>query len=225
MKVKTLSLGNMDNNCYIVYDETTRDAAIIDAPTDAAKILSAIVDNQLACNYILLTHAHYDHIGALDELKNATGAQVCIHESEALALNDSTANLARYSGAKCPVSPADMLLRDGDVVQFGFVNTLVLNTPGHTVGGLCFYCTDTTPCENSIITKPALFSGDTLFHKDIGRCDFPGGSYATIKQSIRRKLYTLPDETIVYPGHGRSTSIAYEKQHNNYIRQDWEYEY
>ena len=220
MTIKTLSVGNMGNNCYIIYDDSSRKAAVIDAPTDAGVILKALSDNKLICAHILLTHSHYDHIGALDEIKSATNAQICIHELEASALNDPSTNLARYSGTTSPVSPADIMLKNDDAITIDNVNILVLHTPGHTAGGVCFYCTDASDDSQS-----ALFSGDTLFLKDIGRCDLPGGDYSIIKHSIRNKLYILPDETIIYPGHGRSSTLAYEKHHNNYIRQDWEYEY
>ena len=220
MKIITIPVGHMGNNCYIVYDESSHKAVAIDAPTDAEMILNTLCDNKLICTHILLTHSHYDHIGALDEIKSATNAKICIHESEARALNNPSANLAQYSGTHSPTSPADITLKDGDTIVIGDVNILVLHTPGHTIGGVCFYCTDRSSESDS-----ALFSGDTLFLKDIGRCDLPGGDYAVIKQSIRNKLYTLPSETIVYPGHGGSSTLAYEKQHNNYIRQDLEYEY
>ena len=213
MIIKTLSLGSMDNNCYIIADEDSRDAVVIDAPTNAQKIIDTLESNNLNCKYILLTHSHFDHIGALDALKAHTNAQVAIHSSETDKINSPSANYAFLAGASCPTAKADISLSDNDVITIGNIDISTIHTPGHTVGSMCFYA------------NGHLFSGDTLFFTNVGRCDLDGGNYDTIKVSIKEKLYILSDDTIVYPGHGRSSSIAYEKTHNNYIRQDWEYVY
>ena len=213
MQIKTLQLGHMDNNCYVIFDDTTRDAAIIDAPAEPRRILSYLEENSLECKYILLTHSHYDHIGALDMLKQVTGAQIGIHALEVNMLNNASANMSKFAGGHSPVSRADMILNDGDILSIGGIGLQCIHTPGHTVGSMCFYA------------GGVLFSGDTLFHTNIGRCDLEGGSYDVIKKSIRGKLYILPDDTIVYPGHGEDSLIGYEKKHNDFVRSDWEYEY
>ena len=213
MFFKMLSLGNMDNNCYILGDESSKHALIIDAPEESGTILDVLEDEGLKLKFVLLTHAHYDHIGALDEICEATGAEVFIHTFEADAINDPTVNLALYSGAPSPKTPASKKLVDGDIITLGNIELKTLYTPGHTVGSVCYY------------TDGCLFSGDTLFLRGVGRCDLPGGDFKILKQSIKKQLYVLPDSTDVYPGHGRATTIGYEKNHNEYIRTDWEYKY
>lgn len=213
MFFKMLSLGDMDNNCYILGDENTKQALIIDAPDEAGTILDVIEEWGFDLKYVLLTHSHYDHIRALDDICTATGAKVMLHTFEFDALNDPTVNLALYSGVASPETTPDKKLFDKDIITLGDIELKVLYTPGHTVGSVCYY------------TDGFLFSGDTLFLKDVGRCDLPGGDFKIIKESIKKQLYTLPEDTDVYPGHGRTTTIAFEKEHNNYVQQDWEYEY
>ncbi|MBE7026186.1 MAG: MBL fold metallo-hydrolase [Ruminococcaceae bacterium] len=213
MFFKMLSLGNMDNNCYILGDDKSKHALIIDAPAEAGAVLDVLEEEGLKLKFVLLTHSHYDHIGALDEICEQTGAEVMIHAFEEDAVNDPTVNLALYAGAPSPETTVSKTIVDTDVITLGDIDIKVLYTPGHTVGSVCYY------------TEGMLFSGDTLFLKDIGRCDLPGGDYKIIKESIKKQLYTLPDDTDVFPGHGRATTIGYEKEHNNYVQQDWEYEY
>ena len=129
------------------------------------------------------------------------------------AVCDPTVNLAAYADAPCPKTAPTRTVADNETLRVGDIDIKVLYTPGHTVGSTCYY------------TEGMLFSGDTLFLRNIGRCDLPGGDFDIIKESIRRQLYILPDDTDVYPGHGRTTTIGYEKKNNEYIQQDWEYEY
>lgn len=209
MIFKTLTLGVMDNNCYIIADKATKDAVVIDAPCEASKILELLNKENLNCRYIILTHSHFDHIGAVEELRKATGAKLAIHTLEA----DELLHPSMPAYAPRLEKAADILLNDGDTITVGSITIKAIHTPGHTKGGLCYY------------VDGKLFSGDTLFFGDVGRCDLSGGDYNTLKKSIKERLYTLPDDTTVYPGHGRSTTIAYEKANNNYVRTDWEYEY
>lgn len=211
MFFKMLSVGDMDNNCYILGDDKSKHAVLIDAPAEAGTILDVIEEEGLKLKYVLLTHSHYDHIRALDEICECTGAQVMIHAFEMDGLNDPTVNLSLYAGTESPEKAADKELVDGDIITVGDIELKVLYTPGHTVGSVCYY------------TEGMLFSGDTLFLRNVGRCDLPGGDFKIIKQSIKKQLYTLPDDTDVYPGHGRASSIGYEKNNNDYIQQDWEY--
>lgn len=212
MFFKMLSLGDMDNNCYILGDDKSKHALLIDAPAEVGTILDMLEEEGLKLKFILLTHSHYDHIRALDELCESTGAVVMLHTFETDGLNDPTVNLSLYAGCQSPEKTVDRPLQDGDVITLGDIELKVLYTPGHTVGSVCYY------------TDGMLFSGDTLFHKNVGRCDLPGGDFKIIKQSIKKQLYVLPDDTDVYPGHGRTTTIGYEKNYNEYIQQDWEYE-
>lgn len=197
----------MDNNCYIIADEVSKKAALIDAPCNASEILDYCEDEGLSLKFILLTHYHFDHVGALDDLKEATGAKIAIHSFEADGLCDPTVNLALYSDSPSPKSQADILLKDTDIIKFGSVRIKTLYTPGHTIGSTSFYIEE----ENM------LFSGDTLFYRNIGRTDLPGGDDEIIEQSIRKQLYPLPDETVVYPGHGMVTTIGEEKE-NGYFK-------
>lgn len=213
MFFKMLSLGDMDNNCYILGDEKTKQAVLIDAPAQAGEILDVLEEEGLTLKYVLLTHSHFDHIRALDDVCDQTGAKVMIHTFEADGLNDPTVNLSLYSSIASPETKPSKKLVDGDVITVGNIKIKVLYTPGHTVGSVSYYADD------------MLFSGDTLFLRGIGRCDLPGGDFKILKESIKKQLYTLPDDTQVFPGHGRTTTIGYEKEHNEYIRKDWEYEY
>ncbi len=201
MFLKILSLGNMDNNCYIIADEKSKQAAIIDAPCNSNEILNVLEDEGLTLKFILLTHYHFDHIGALDNLKEVTNAKVAIHSFEADGLCDPTVNLALYADAPSPSTSADILLKDSDIIRFGDVDIKVLYTPGHTIGGVCYYLED----------EQMLFSGDTLFCRGVGRTDFPGGDEDILEESIKKQLYILPNDTIVYPGHGMTTTIGNEK--------------
>lgn len=193
----------MDNNCYIIADERTKQAAVIDAPCSSGEILNVLEDEGLSLKFILLTHYHFDHIGALDSLKKATNAKVAIHSFEADGLCDPTVNLTLYADSPCPKTKADILLKDTDIIKFGDVSIKVLYTPGHTIGGVCYY----------IEKENMLFSGDTLFYRNVGRTDFPGGDEEILEESIKKQLYVLPDKTDVYPGHGITTTIGYEKEH------------
>ncbi len=202
MIFRRFSLGSLVTNSYIYYSEETGKAVLFDAPAEPGKILDYLNKNNLTLEYIFLTHAHYDHIGALSELKSATGAKVVIHEKEEKYLNDSTLNL---SNEPLPSLSADILTKDGDVFEFCDVEIKVIHTPGHTEGGVCY------------LFENILVSGDTLFLKSIGRFDFPLGSFEDEINSIKNKLMCLSDDVKVYPGHGFSTSIGRERKENPYL--------
>ncbi len=205
MTVKTLPLGMMQTNCYILYDESTNEAIVVDPACDFEAIKKCIEDLSLNVCYIIITHAHFDHIEALDELHEFTGAKICIGKPDSESLFDSSMNLSSAFGATSPSSKAELLLLDGDELSVSGNILKIISTPGHTRGGIC------------ILTDGILISGDTLFSESIGRTDFPGGNTATLIDSIKTKLFTLPDSTIVYPGHGPSTTIGHEKSNNPFI--------
>lgn len=203
-------LGDFMTNCYTVYNAVTRDAVLIDPACNARFLNNILVNEQLNCVAILLTHGHYDHIGALPELMELVGHKVPIYASaeEEDVLNDPRKNLSTMlSGQMVTVKP-DILLQDDQEIELLDTKLRCFLVPGHTKGGMCYYF-----AENGI-----LFSGDTLFARSIGRSDFPTGDGIKLVKSIKEKLMTLPDETIVYPGHNERTTIGKERNANPFIQ-------
>ncbi|MGE5593885.1 MAG: MBL fold metallo-hydrolase [Betaproteobacteria bacterium] len=205
--VRTVRVGALDTNCYIVACERTRKAVVIDPGDEPAKIVAALREDDLECETIVNTHGHVDHIAANGGVKAATGAPIAVHEADARALVDPAVNLsalvapARGPGEGGIRGPgADRLLEEGDEVVAGSVRLRVVHTPGHTPGSI------------SLVGDGVVFCGDTLFAGGgVGRTDFPGGSYDALVRSIELKLFCLPDDTVVYPGHGPSTTIGVER--------------
>lgn len=206
MKIARLEVGALGTNCYIVWCEQTKLAAVIDPGGDAALIMAKIRDEELKVEYIINTHGHGDHIGALAKVKQATGAPVLIHAADAAMLTSSTQNLSTYMGPGITCDPADRTVKEGETINFGSVLLRVLHTPGHTPGGIC------------LVGEKVVFSGDTLFAESIGRTDFPGGSYSQLIGHIQQKLMVLPDDYTVYPGHGSETTIGWERKMNPFIQ-------
>ena len=204
MIFQKLELGSFASNCYIVGDDTTKEGMIIDPGAEASHILQSVDTLGLNIIWIVLTHSHFDHIGALSEVKEATNASVAIHENDADTLQDQSHMRMFGISMDNPPSP-DRLLKDNDVIDIGNLHFKVLHTPGHTQGGIC------------LLTDGIVFSGDTLFNFGIGRADFPGASYEQELDSIQRKLMVLPDNTIVYPGHGPDTTIGVERRANPFL--------
>lgn len=207
MEFKRLPLGIYQANCYVLHDEKTGETAVIDPGGEFPVLKDYIESRNLKVKYIILTHGHGDHIGALRELKDYTGATVCIHSGDHEMLRSSRMNLSSEMGFAPVEMTADQLLKDGDVLELGSTRLNIIHTPGHSPGGICIYC------------EGSLFSGDTLFACSIGRTDLTGGSYNQIIASIKNKLLLLPDDTAVYPGHGPSSTILTEKKRNPFLNQ------
>lgn len=205
MIIEKLILGRLETNCYIIMDKKTKSSMVIDPADDCKKILAKA--NELGANIdsIFITHAHCDHICALDELADATGARVFIGIDDAEALYTDSYNLCREFGKASPETRADVILKDGQEYMLGRHPFKIIHTPGHTRGSICI-------CFDGF-----LISGDTLFYESVGRTDFLGGSMSDLANSIKEKLFTLPKGTIVYPGHGCETTIAHEIDNNPYI--------
>ncbi len=206
INIELIPAGYMETNCYVVWEDKSADAIIIDPGGSSDAIIGFIAENKLHPIMIVNTHSHADHIGANLILKNEYNCPILIHSAEAAHLTDANLNLSAFIGFTEPISaPPERLLNDGDTIQLGNSSFKVIHTPGHTPGGICLY-------NGSI-----LFSGDTLFAGSIGRTDFPGGSFEQLIESIKVKLMALPDEVKVYPGHGPSTTIGIERTDNPFI--------
>ena len=207
MILKTLVVGPFGSNCYIVGSEAGKHGLIIDPGADGKQILRAVNDSGLRISTIVITHAHIDHVGALAAIKEATGAKFAIHEAETgSGLGMLSTMLSSITGGSFSQPPQpDRLLKDGDTIDVDGLSFTVLHTPGHSPGGISLY-------GNGI-----LFSGDTLFNYGIGRTDLGGGNYEQIIDSIKNKLLILPEETVVYPGHGPATTIGEEKRGNPFL--------
>lgn len=202
LKVKCAVFGRLDNNCYLITDEKSGEAALIDCTEDSEKMREFMGDADL--KYILLTHGHFDHIGGVQGIKEMTGARSVISEEDAPMLESGKLSLAAFCGEHQVNSTADIMVSDGDVITLGESEIKVMLTSGHTKGGVCYICDD------------KLFTGDTLFYCSCGRTDFPGGSGIEIIASLKR-LADLEGDYIVYPGHDRQSTLDFERKNNPYM--------
>lgn len=210
MILEMLTVGPFMSNCYIVGSEVTGEGMIIDPGAEAEVILDSIRRLKLSVALIVATHSHIDHVAALSQVKEVTGAPFAIHEAEARGhhIPDELAQMVpEMMGHSLKSLPEpDRLLCDGEVIELGDLRFTVLHTPGHSPGGI------------SLLVPGIVFCGDTLFNFGIGRTDLPGGSYATLMNSIFTKLMVLPDDTRVLPGHGPESTIGIERKYNPFLR-------
>ncbi len=205
MIVKTLAVGPIMANCFVLGCENTAEAAVIDPGDEPDRILATLVDNNLTAKLIINTHGHFDHVGANRKLKEATGVPILIHALDTPMLSQLASSAAAWGMVAENSPPPDREIEDGDQVNFGDITLTVLHTPGHTPGGISLY------------TDTEVFVGDTLFAGSIGRTDFAGGSFETLKNSIQQKLFTLNEDLVVYPGHNNPTTIGTEKRTNPFV--------
>ena len=206
MKIYSYPLGMIYTNCYIVTNEDTKEGLIIDPSDQAADIKARIQELEITPVAILLTHGHFDHIMAAKDLKETYHIPVLAGEKERAMLEDYNLNGTLSVGRNYTLS-ADRLLKDGEELTLGGLKIKVIHTPGHTAGSVCYY----------FEKEKVLLSGDTLFLESVGRTDMPTGNTHDLLESLNRKLMLLPDDVIVYPGHGDKTAIGHEKANNPFI--------
>lgn len=199
MKIKSLVVGDYGTNCYILIDEQSMQCAVIDPGGDASNIVKSIEDSKCKVKYILLTHGHMDHTGAVLEIKNKYNVPVVISEKDYKMVQQRTFVYGNI-GNEIP-----LYIKDNQVFEIGNIKLKAIYTPGHTPGGVSF------------LTDGVIFSGDTLFQGSIGRTDFPGGDFKAIIDSIKTKIMILPEDTVVLSGHGPKTSVGEEKKYNPFL--------
>lgn len=204
MILKIFVKGPIGANNYLLIDENSNDAVLIDCSTSDEEFVKEIQDTGVNLKYILLTHGHFDHILGCNIFREKFGCDIYVGEGDEIQVKSAPDMLYGFVGVKIPeVTAINKVVKDGDVFKIGNIELKAISTPGHTQGGMCYLSND-----------GKLFSGDTLFHGSVGRTDLNGGDFNQIIESVREKLFKLPDDTVVYPGHAGKTSIKFEKQFN-----------
>ncbi len=207
MKIKHFVVGPVQTNCYILINNDTKECIVIDPGDKGESIAYTLKNDGLKPAAILLTHGHFDHICGVNAIKKAFGIKVYVHEHDRELISDPEKNDSIMFTGKGVSVEADEFLRDGETLDLAGFKVKVLHTPGHTPGSVCFY----------IEESGVLISGDTLFQMSVGRTDLPGGSMSSLIRSLKESIITLPEDTVVYPGHGEPTSIGTEKKYNPFL--------
>lgn len=207
MLLRSITVGITQTNCYLVGCEETREGVVIDPGGDAGRILKGIEAMGLTVRYVLNTHCHFDHMAANAEVVAVTGASLALHPAELPILQARGG--ASWFGVPVRESPLpEVYLEDGQILEVGTLQFRVLSTPGHSPGGVTFYLEE----------EGVAFDGDVLFAMGVGRTDLPGGDWDTLMRSIHEVLFALPDETVLYPGHGPQTTVGRERRSNPWLR-------
>lgn len=205
--VKNYRVGMIQTNCYFMINRETGKGFVVDPGDEGDVLARRITSEGFEAEAILLTHAHFDHIMGVEELRKKTGAKVYLHTTDHQTLDETMADMFPQMGRQNLTVPVDEWLAGEPTLQIAGFSVKVLMTPGHTRGGVCYY----------LEKEGVLFSGDTLFHGSIGRTDFPGGSYSALIRNVEEKLFVLPDDVKVYPGHEGDSTIGYEKKYNPFF--------
>jgi len=202
MILKTYLLPPIDNNNYLIADESTKEAALIDCSGVNDELKRDLESLGVTLKYILLTHGHFDHIAGIRPDKDV---KIYMHKGDVDWVKNVNTYMPMMGMPEMTIPKIDVYVEDNDIINLGNLDIRVITTPGHTQGGVCYY------------VDGKLFSGDTIFRESVGRCDLAGGNFEQIVQSIENKIYKLPGNTIIYPGHGRPTTVGWEKEHNCYL--------
>lgn len=206
MKLYRMPLGALGTNCYIVVDESNQHCLVVDPGGEGERLVALLKEKGLQPEAVILTHGHGDHIGGVQAVVDAFKVPVYINKGDEEFLTNSNLNLSGAIGQPVKVTGDIRFIKEDDVIHLGEYSFKVIETPGHTPGGVCFY------------GEGMVLAGDSLFLESIGRTDFPGSSYEDLIDSVRHKLFTLPEETVVYPGHGPETTIGHEETYNPFVR-------
>ncbi len=205
MIIKTFIEPPIDNNNYLIIDEETKDAALIDCSSIDDRIDDELEKQGANLKYILLTHGHFDHVVGIRPNRFKTNPQIVMNKEDLDWLNKTNQYLPMFGMPEITIPNIDLFVEDNDTIKLGTISIKVLHTPGHTQGGVCY------------LAENKLFSGDTIFREAVGRCDLEGGNFDQIVESIENKIFTLPTDTIIYPGHGNTTTVGWEKEHNKFL--------
>lgn len=216
MIIKTFIEPPIDNNNYLLIDEESKEAALVDCSAVDDRIAEELDAQGAKLKYILLTHGHFDHVAGIRpdmgqtltptlSLGEGARTQLVMHKSDLDWLKKTNQYLPMFGMPEITIPEIDIFVKDGDILKLGESEIKVIHTPGHTQGGVCY------------LVDGKLFSGDTIFRESVGRCDLEGGNFDQIVESITNKIFTLPEDFLIYPGHGRMTSVGWEKEHNRFM--------
>lgn len=205
MILKQFVLGSIENNNYLLIDEETKEAVLIDCTEKSAEIENTLKEYNAVLKYILITHGHFDHVLGLNYFRDKYKCKAFIHKEDKIMLDKMNEFTEKLGLPEVTIQNVDGFIDEGDIIKFGKYEIRVIFTPGHSKGGVCY------------LVDNKIFTGDTLFFEAVGRTDLPGGNFYELKSNIQEKLFTL-DETIeVYPGHGQSSTVGYEKANNQFL--------
>lgn len=204
--LKQFVLGTLENNNYLLIDETSKEAVLIDCTESSAEIEKEIEAHAVKLKYILLTHGHFDHVMGVNYFREKYGCKALIHKDDQEVMDSIGTFTKNFLNYEAPIQHIDGYVSEGDVIQLGGYEIKVIHTPGHTQGGVCY-----------LVDNNILFTGDTIFYECVGRTDLPGGSFSQLKDNIENKIFTLNENITIYPGHGQSTTVGHERVNNEFL--------